>query len=248
MPSAPGRPLAGRVALVTGSASGIGRAVALRFLADGAHVVGFDVSEQASEDPAFVTITGDVRAPADLDAAVATALDRFGQLDIVAAVAGLVRRGTVLEQSDADRDLVFAVNIVGVWNTARAALPAVIRSDQGRIIVCSSVQSVMTSAGLGAYSVSKHAVVGFVKALALEVAEHGVTVNAVAPGTVATERALQVLSADQHQHLARTTPIHRSATPDEVASMFAYLAGPDAGYVSGANLLMDGALHAVNPH
>jgi NAD(P)-dependent dehydrogenase (short-subunit alcohol dehydrogenase family) len=246
--------LEGRVALVTGAASGVGRAVAQRYLAAGALVVAVDrnadgLTTVEGPDDRLARVGADVTVPADLEAAVETAVDRFGGLDIVAAVAGISRTGSVLTMSDSDRDAILGVNLIGVWNTVKAALPALIeRGEGGRILACGSVESVLGGAGLAAYVASKHGLVGFIKSVALECAPLGITANVVSPAGVDTEMLRTVVPPEAIQHIADTTPISRLCSPDEVAAFFEFLAGPDTGYLTGSNIVVDGGVVLLNSH
>lgn len=247
--------LDGRVALVTGAASGVGRAVALRYVRAGASVVGFDrnadgLAEAAAESRhAMLTAVGDVQDRGTLDAAVAQAVERFGGLDIVAAVAGVTRTATVLEMTDADRDFIIGVNLIGVWNSVRASLPALLeRGVGGRIIACGSIESVLGGAGLAAYVASKHGLIGMIKSMALELAMTGITANVISPAGIDTELLRSVVPPESIAHIARTTPVNRLCTPEEVAAFFEFVAGPETGYMTGANVLVDGGVQLVNSH
>jgi len=246
--------LDGRVALVTGAASGVGRAVARRYLDAGAAVVAFDrnadgLKTVAGPDDRLELVSGDVCEVADLDEAVNAAVDRFGGLDIVAAVAGISRTGSILSMTDADRDSILGVNLIGVWNTVKAALPALLdRGPGGRILACGSVESVLGGAGLAAYVASKHGLVGLIKSVALECAPLGITANVVSPAGVDTEMLRTVVPPEDIQHIADTTPIARLCHPDEVAAFFEFLAGKDTGYITGANVVVDGGVVLLNSH
>ena len=239
-----------RRALVTGAASGIGRAVALRFAGAGVDVIAFDqdragLDAVAAEAPDRITIAdGDVRDRDSLERAVAGV-----DVDIVAAIAGITRVGLVTEMSDEDRDLVLGVNLVGVWNTVRAALPGLLRRGPGgRILVCGSIESLLGGEGLAAYVASKHGVLGLVKSLALELATTGITANLISPAGVDTALLRRVVPPEAVAHIAATTPIPRLCTPDEVAAFFEFVAGPQAAYMTGENLVVDGGLKLVNAH
>lgn len=244
-----------RRVLVTGAASGIGRAVAARFARNGVEVVAFDLdadglgslrSESQAEGAGgrIHPAVGDVR---DLEALAAAVEGR--DVDVVAAIAGISRVGSVADMDLEVRDLVVDVNLHGVWNTVRAALPGLRRrSPGGRIIACGSVESVLAGEGLAAYVASKHAVVGLIKSLALELATEGITANVVSPAGVDTALLRAVVPLEVVDHIAATTPIPRLSTPEEVAAFFEFLAGEEAGYVTGENIVVDGGVKLVNSH
>jgi NAD(P)-dependent dehydrogenase (short-subunit alcohol dehydrogenase family) len=238
------------VALVTGAASGVGRALVARLLQGGYAVVATDVQPiDGLHGDAVHTMHADVRDSAAMRDAADACVQRFGGIDLVAAVAGVARNVPMLHMDDADRDLVIGVNLIGAWNTVRAALPALLdRGEGGRVVVCASVQSVLGTAGLAAYGASKHGVVGMVKALALELAPYGITVNAVSPASVDTPMVTEGRSAAQLARVGATTPVGRLSTPDEVAAAIAWVAGPEASYMTGANILLDGGTSVVNVH
>jgi NAD(P)-dependent dehydrogenase (short-subunit alcohol dehydrogenase family) len=239
--------LDGRVALVTGAASGIGRAVALRFLEAGAKVVAVDVDEKGlSWVDAYrgraCGVVADVREIDTLRDAAAAAVDSYGGLDTVAAVAGIVRIASFLEMSHDDRDLVLGVNFLGVWNTLQATIPAILESSSPkRAIVCGSVQSVLAGIGTAAYGSAKHGLVGLIKSLALEFASSGLTVNMISPASVMTP-----MSPTSVELAAATTPLGRKSTPEEIASFFEFVAQRDSGYMTGENIIVDGGLKAIN--
>lgn len=245
--------LAGKTALVTGAASGVGRGVALRFAARGASVIAFDVApeglatlaSEAGEHGAQITAAiGDVRDRSTLDAAVAG-----HDVHVVCAIAGISKVASVLAMSDEDRDRIWDVNIAGVWNTIKACLPGLMRNGPGgRIIVCGSIESVLGGEGLSAYVASKHAVLGMVKSIALELATTGITANVVSPAGVDSALLRQVVPPEGVAHIAATTPIPRLCTGDEVAAYFEFLASPETAYMTGENLMVDGGLKLVNAH
>lgn len=252
-------PFTGRVVFVTGAASGVGEATAVRFLEAGASVLAVDVdtegldrlaAEQASDR--LLAVLADVADRPQLDAAVAAARARFGTIDTVAAIAGVARSVAFAEMADADRDLVLGVNFLGVWNAARAALPDVLASRAdgrpGRIVFCGSVESVLGSAGLTAYVASKHAVVGLAKSLALELAPHEITVNVISPAGIDTPMLRRALPEEAREAFMASTPIARLCAPAEVAAFFLFVAGDEAGYLTAENIVVDGGTKVVNAH
>jgi NAD(P)-dependent dehydrogenase (short-subunit alcohol dehydrogenase family) len=242
--------LRGRHALVTGAASGVGRAVALRYARAGAEVIAVDVNTpgleqlEAEGGDHITALNCDVR---DLPA-LRAALDGV-DVDITAAIAGVSKVASLLDMSDDDRDFVIGVNLIGVWNTIKAALPGMLRRGPGgRILVCGSVESVLGGEGLAAYVASKHAVIGLVKSVALELATTGITANVISPAGVDSELLRRIVPPEGVEHIAATTPIPRLCSPDEVAAFFEFLAWPETGYMTGENLLVDGGLKLVNAH
>lgn len=242
-------PLAGKTALVTGAASGVGRAVARRYAERDVQVIAFDVAargleELVSERPGIIPVVGDVRDRSALEKAV-----EGRDPHIVAAIAGISRVGSLLDMDDDQRDLIWAVNLAGVWNTVKAALPGLLRNGPGgRVLVCGSIESVLGGEGLSAYVASKHAVLGLAKSAALELATSGITVNVISPAGVDSEMLRTVVPPEGIEHIAATTPIPRLSSPDEVAAFFEFLAGPNTSYMTGENIMVDGGLKLVNAH
>lgn len=252
--------IADKNALVTGSGSGVGKAVALRLARAGARVFAFDIDKVGLDSlvaeftaagtgtAMIIPIHGDVRNADALADAVAT-VEQWGHVNILAAIAGVSKSALMIDMSDADRDFVFDVNIKGVWNSAKAALPSMLEAGRGgRIIVCGSVECILGGSSLSAYVASKHAALGIVKSLALELAQTGITVNAISPAGVDTAMLRKIVPPEDMDHIANTTPIPRLVEPDEVAAFFEFIAGPDTGYMTGENVVVDGGLKLVNAH
>lgn len=255
---------AGRVALVTGGSSGIGRAVAELLAAEGASV-GVCSADAAEAGAVAGAITGhgraavsapaDVRDPGSVTAAVQTTVDTFGSLDILVTCAGIQAYGTAADTDEPTWDEVFAVNVKGVFLAARAALPYLRRSATGgAIVIVSSVQAMATQAGVAAYAASKGALNALTRSMAVDEAVHGVRVNAVCPGSVDTpmlRRSAALFgdgSAEGTQRLVaewgRSHPVGRVAQPGEVAEVVSFLAGPRASFVTGEDIRVDGGLLA----
>lgn len=257
----------GRVALVTGGSSGIGRATAELLAARGAAVAvsGLD-GPGVDETVKAITAAGGtaLAVPADVtdgDAvaeAVRRTVDRFGALDALVTSAGIQRYGTVGDTDDTTWDEVFAVNVKGAFLAARAALPHLRRSTTGgAVVVVSSVQARATQSGVAAYAAAKGALTALVRSMAVDEGPFGVRANAVCPGSVDTpmlRRSAELFSdgseASAHRLLAdwgRSHPLGRIAEPREVGEVIAFLAGPRAGFVSGADIPVDGGLLAALP-
>jgi 3-oxoacyl-[acyl-carrier protein] reductase len=234
---------ANRVAVVTGSARGIGKAIASRLSAEGAAIVVADVDREAAETAAKeLEVLGrevmvsalDVSDPAQVAAAVRSVLQRFARIDILVNNAGIV--GEVIpirETSDAEWHRVMAVNLHGTFYCSRAVLPAMLSRKYGRIVSLASVAGKEGNANMAAYSVSKAGVICFTKSLAKEVARDGITVTCVTPALTETDMA-RSFSPEQKALLASKVPIGRLASPDEIAAVVAFLASEEASFVTGA--------------
>ena len=250
--------LSGRIAVVTGSASGLGRAIALRFAEEGATVVVSDVRPDpreggentedviAAAGGRCARIDADVSRWEDVDRLVAATVERYGRLDVMvnnAAIAGAASQ-PLLETTEADWDAIMAVNLRGVFLCCKRAVgemlqQAPIGEVRGRVINISSQHGMVGSPGHVAYCVSKGGVINLTHQLAVDYGRHGVLVNAVAPGKIMTGSPEQVdEEAIAYSH-ART-PFARLGRPQDVAGAAAFLASDDALYVSGTNLLVDG--------
>lgn len=244
-----------RVVVVTGAGAGIGRAVAERFVTKGCSVVAVDVDQSSiaslerEQGNSIIAVEGDVTEPAQMAHVAETAQEAFGRIDVVAAVAGILRAGSVSDMTVDERNLVFSVNVFGVWNVVSACLPSILASPgPRRVLICGSVASMVAGPGQAAYSASKHALVGMVKALALDHAAEEVTVNLISPASVDTAMVRGHLSGAAFERFVETTPVGRLSKPGEVASFFEFIASEEAGYMTGENIVIDGGCKAVNPH
>ena len=243
----------GKVAIVTGAGTGIGAATAQRFAADGASVTMTgrrrEKLEAASEamDPDKVLIwAGDISDADDVARMVAATVERFGRLDTLVNNAGKATFGPFLDTSAEDWAQVMRVNVDGIIHAARAALPHLLES-RGSIVNVSSVSGIGGDWGLSYYNASKGAVNNLTRALALEFGSRGVRVNAVAPSMTRTDMSEPLLENPAVlKKLADRMPLGRPAEPSEIASVIAFLAGPDAGFVNGVILPVDGGVTASN--
>ena len=244
------RPLREQVALVTGGGAGIGRACVERLAASGTHVVlldrnrdrAADVAEAAGRSGGQVqAVVGDAGDEADVVGAVASTLDRSGRLDILVTCAGGFATPAPLPDVGLERwNELVAANLTATFLACRAVVPAMRRRRYGRIVTVASMAA-RTALPQAAhpYSAAKAAVVGLTRQVALEVAADGVTVNAVAPGVVLSPR-VERRGPEFLAEVARVTPMRRAGTPEEVAAAICFLAGPDAGYITGATLDVNG--------
>ncbi len=240
----------GKVALVTGAGQGMGRAVAHRLAAGGARLVTNDINADAAERTASelqaggaeaVAAVGDVSVAADVRRMVETALERYEGVAILVNNAGILRRTGIMDLEEDEWDLVLNVNLKGTYLCTRAVLPAMQRAGWGRIINFSSTagRSVSTLGGPH-YTTAKAAVLGFTRAVAKEVARHGITVNAVCPGLVDTEMVRSTIDDARKRAYAESFPITRLGEPAEVAELVAFLASDRAAYITGASLDING--------
>jgi glucose 1-dehydrogenase len=247
--------LANRVAVVTGGASGLGRAIALRFAEEGAFVVAGDVRDSPREGGATtaellgdrgVVLDADAAAWDDVDRLVRTALERNGRLDVMVCNAGISGRWSkpLLETTEEDWDAIMRVNLRGVFLGFKRAVAQMLEQEpvdevRGRVIAVSSQHGMIGPPGHVAYAASKGGVVNLVHQVAVDYGRHGILVNAVAPGKILTGSPEQQDPETLAYSHART-PFHRLGRPDDVAGAALFLASDDSGYVSGVNLLVDG--------
>jgi glucose 1-dehydrogenase len=250
--------LSGRVAVVTGSSSGLGRAIAVRLAAEGAAVVVSDVREEprqggerteqviAQAGGICVRTQADVSRSGDVDALVTGAVERFGRLDVMVNNAGIsgAHSKPLLETTEADWDAIMAVNLRGVFLCCKRAIAEMIGQEpvgevRGRVINISSQHGMIGPPGHLAYATSKGGVINLTRQVAVDYGRHGILVNAIAPGKIMLGPAAQSDPEVMAYSHART-PFGRLGRPEDVAGAAAFLASDDSLYVSGTNLLVDG--------
>ncbi len=244
--------LRGRVCLVTGGAQGIGEACARRFAREGAHVAIADVDDARGQ--ALAGELGalhphcDVGDKAQVDAAVAQAMQLHGRIDVLVNNAGIFKAADFLEVSEADFDAVLRVNLKGAFLMGQAVAREMARAGRGSIVNMSSVNGVLAIPSIASYNVSKGGINQLTRAMALALADKGIRVNAVAPGTIATELAARaVLTSEEAKHrIMSRTPMKRLGQPSEIADAVAWLASDAASYVTGEIVVVDGGRMALN--
>jgi 3-oxoacyl-[acyl-carrier protein] reductase len=239
----------GKTALITGGASGIGRATAARLASEGATVVVADLDESAlraaEEELGAVAVSCDVTSRSDVEAAVATAVAQHGTLDILVTSAGIIRDNLLFKMTDDDWDSVIDTHLKGTFLAVRAAQAAMVEQRSGAIVLISST-SALGNRGQTNYSAAKAGLQGMAKTLAIELGPFGVRVNCVAPGFVETAMTRQTaermgVSFEQFVESASSQiPLRRTGKPEDVAGAIAYFCAGDAGYVTGQVLYVRG--------
>lgn len=243
--------LVGKVALVTGGSRGIGRAVALKLAENGADVaINYAGNTAAAEEVKAaieklgrkaMLVQGSVADTDGVQALVNQVVKELGRLDILINNAGITRDGLLMRMKEADWDAVLETNLKGVFNCSKAVMRTMMKQKSGRIVNMASVVGEMGNAGQANYAAAKAGVIGFTKSLAKEVASRGITVNAVAPGFIATDMT-KVLTDDQKAEMARSIPLGRAGQPEDVANAVLFLVSDEAAYITGQVLNVDGGM------
>lgn len=228
------------VALVTGGSRGIGLACARRLAADGYRVA---VTYRSSDPPeGLFGVKCDVTSADDVDRAFTEVAEHFGEsVGVLVSNAGLTRDGLLLRMSEADFADVIDANLTAAFRVVKRASKDMLRARRGRIILMASVVGLLGSAGQANYAASKAGLVGFARSLARELGSRSITVNVVAPGPVETDMTA-VLGETRIAELVSAVPLARMASPAEIAGVVSFLAGPDAAYITGAVIPVDGGL------
>jgi NAD(P)-dependent dehydrogenase (short-subunit alcohol dehydrogenase family) len=241
----------GKVAIVTGAASGVGREVTRLLGEGGAHVVAVDVSPDvhALGGETVAPVEGDVSRPETAERAVATAVERFGRLDVLVNNAGLIIFKPVTDTTDDELDRVLGVNLKGMFFHCRAAIPMMQQGGGGAIVTTASISGVVGLAGQAAYCASKGAIVNLTRQLAVDYAPANIRVNAVAPGAIETPFLMRFVEAQENPdalaaEIQSHHPLGRWASAEEIARTIVFLASDDASFVTGAILSVDGGYTA----
>jgi 3-oxoacyl-[acyl-carrier protein] reductase len=243
--------LKGKVALVTGAAQGIGKAVTLMLARQGADVIVADVNLEKAEETArevqalgqqAMAVKLDVTRLQDVEATVETTLQKFGKIDILINNAGIARDKLILRMTEEDWDAVLGVNLKGTFNCTKAVIKQMSKQRSGKIVNIASVVGEMGNPGQANYAASKAGVIGFTKTIAREFAQRGINVNAIAPGYIQTPMT-DSLPEKAKEELKRMIPMERLGQPEDVAQAVLFLVSEASGYITGNVLKVNGGIY-----
>jgi 3-oxoacyl-[acyl-carrier protein] reductase len=243
--------LAGKVALVTGAAQGIGKAVALLLARNGADIVVSDINLEKAEETAkeiesigqkTMAIKVNVANLKDVDQMVEAILEKFGKIDILVNNAGITRDKLILRMTEEDWDAVLNVNLKGTFNCTKAVVRYMAKQRSGKIVSIASVVGEMGNAGQVNYSASKAGVIGLTKTIAREFAQRKINVNAIAPGYIETPMT-EVLPEKVKEELKRLIPMERLGKPEDVAEAVLFLVSDESNYITGHVLNVNGGIY-----
>ena len=243
--------LAGKVALVTGGAQGIGKAVALLLARNGADIAVSDINLEKAEETVkevqalgrkALAIKADVATSGDVEKMVDAILSQFGKVDILINNAGIARDKLILRMTEEDWDAVLNINLKGTFNCTKAVVRHMSKQKSGKIVNIASVVGEMGNAGQGNYAASKAGVIGFTKTIAREFAQRGINVNAIAPGYIETPMT-DALPDKVKEELKRMIPLDRLGKPEDVAEAVLFLVSESANYITGQVLNVNGGIY-----
>ena len=240
--------LDGKVAIVTGGARGIGRAIGDRFLNEGAIVCLYDIMEdelkkvkEGCKSNNLRIFTVDISDATSVGSAVNETMSEFGRVDILVNNAGINRDNLLMRMTDEEWDRVIEVNLKGTYNCIKAVIRPMLKARWGRIINITSVIGMIGNAGQANYSASKAGIIGLTKSAAKELASRGITVNCIAPGFIETPMT-DVLPDDVKDTYMKQIPMGKFGKPDDVSGVCAFLSGDDASYITGQVIVVDGGM------
>lgn len=237
--------LRSKIAVVTGSGRGIGAAIAALFVEEGAHVVGLDREYGSPAQDGLLNLTTDVTRSEQVSAAVATALERFGRIDVLINNAGMNVFDDPLQLPDSEWQRCFEVDLKAAWVVSKAVLPGMLQQGAGSIVNIASVHGHKIIPGCFPYPVAKHGLIGLTRALGIEYAARGVRVNSISPGMIVTPQVEEWFAAQpnpqaERRRQAELLPCKRLGTPREVAYTALFLASDEARFINAADILIDG--------
>ncbi len=239
-----------KTVVITGGASGIGKAAVEKFARQGAAVAIWDVNEVPGKELELLLLNEGLVARfikvntaslAEVEAATRTVIQQFGKIDVLVNNAGITRDATLQKMTSEQWQQVLDVNLTGVFNCCKAVSPNMIEHNFGRIINTSSIVGLYGNYGQANYAASKAGVIAFTQTLARELGKHNITVNAVAPGFIATDM-IQTIPAKVIDMMKEKVPLKKLGTPEDVANVYAFLASPEAQFISGTVISVDGGL------
>jgi len=241
----------GKVAVITGASRGIGKSIAVALAAQGATIVAMDMDQAATDavvaelqasGAQALAVVGNVTVAADVEKMIDAAVDAFGRVDILVNNAGITRDGLLMRMKDEDWDAVLSVNLKGAFLCTRSAFKVMSKQRYGRIINIASVVGQMGNAGQANYCASKAGLIGLTKSNAREMAKRNITVNAVAPGFIATAMT-DALPEKVREELAAQIPLERLGSADDIANAVLFLASEASGYITGHVLSVNGGMY-----